>query len=111
MAFTKKFGGKKSFGKSQFTRVGNMFKADQAPKGASFSYGTTVSGEYLEPVAELIAKAAETNGAVRFSLTKWADQEHPVLSVAPAAAKPGKRIKKEEGGAEDDFGQGEDAGL
>jgi hypothetical protein len=111
MAFQKRFGAKKSFGKSQFVRVGNMFKGEQAPKGAAFTYGTTVSGEYLDPVAEMIAKAAESGGAVRFSLTKWQDQEHPVLSIAPAQAKPGKRIKKEEGGPEDDFGGGEDAGL
>jgi hypothetical protein len=112
MAFQKRsFGGKKFGKKSQFVRVGNMFKAEQAPKGAAFSYGTTVSGEYLDPVAEMIAKAAEENGAVRFSLTKWSDQEHPVLSVAPAAAKPGKRIKKEEGGPEDDFSDSQDAGL
>ena len=112
MAYQKRgFGGGKKFGKSQFVRVGNMFKSDKAPRGAAFSYGTTVSGEYLTPFAEVVAKAAASGGAVRFTLTKWADQEHPVLSVAPAEAKPGKKIRKEEGGAEDDFGDGEDAGL
>lgn len=107
MAFKRNFSKKKS----EFVRVGNMFKSDKAIKGASFSYGTTVSGEYLDPVAELIAEAAANGGAVRFSLTKWQDQENPVLSVAPAQAKPGKRIKKEEGGAEDDFGGGSNDSL
>lgn len=108
MAFQKRFAKKKS----DFVRVGNMFKSDKAIKGATYSYGTTVSGEYLDPVAELIAEAAANGGAVRFSLTKWQDGKDPVLSVAPATAKPGKRIKQsKEEGPEDDFGGGEDAGL
>lgn len=111
MAFQKRSFGKK---KSQFVRVGSMFKAEEPPKGAKYSYGTTVAGDYLGPVAELIAKAAEEDGAVRFTLTLWKDDEkgNPVLSIAPAQSKPGKRIRKEEGGDEDAFGgDTQDAGL
>lgn len=108
MAFRR--GGFKGKGKKgSFTRVGNMFKSDKEyiPKGAAFSYSTTVSGEYLTPVVEALNKAAEEGGAVRFSLTKWQDQEHPVLSISPAQAKAGKRISKakEDDGLQEDEGQ------
>ncbi len=85
MAFKKKFGKKKG----NFTRVGNMFKSDGKflPDNATFAYGTTCDGKYLEAVVETLTKIAEEGGSARFSLTKWKDQDHPVLSVSPAKPK------------------------
>jgi len=102
----RKFGQKK---KSEFVRVGSMFAdKENIPKGAKFKYGTSVTGEYFAPVAEVFAKAAEAGTGVRFSLIKWEDQEHPVLSVSVANPQKGKKItKKDDEGLMDE----EDAGL
>lgn len=103
MVFQRKFG-KKSAKKSSFVRVGNMFKSDKEylPENASFSYSTTTGGDYLGPVAELVAKAAEAGESLRFTLTKWNGQEHPVLSVSPAPAKKGSASKRISKAAEED---------
>ena len=52
MAYQKRgFGGGKKFGKSQFVRVGNMFKSDKAPRGAAFSQDvkTDATGVFCPP--------------------------------------------------------------
>lgn len=99
MAFQRRGSFKK---KSGFVRVGGMFKSDKEylPENSSFVYGTTCSGKYLEPVVEMINKIYDEGGSVKFSLTKWNDQEQPILSVSEAKAKGnvaggGKRITKE----------------
>jgi hypothetical protein len=102
MAYFKRGGFKK---KSGFVRIGGMFKSDKEylPENAAFSYNTTCNGKYLEPVVEFINKVYDQGGSVKFSLTKWNDQEQPVLSVSEAKSKPsaagpagGKRIGREE---------------
>lgn len=105
MAFKRKFGGKK---KSSFVRVGNMFKSDKQylPQGAMFNYSTTTKDDYLTAVVEKLTAIAEAGGAARFTLTKWNDQEHPVLSVSEAKKPDSKRIG---GGKQDDgFHDGEE---
>lgn len=98
MAFGKKFGGAKK--KTEFIRVGNMFQSEKVPAGASKSFATSCSGEYLEKVVEGLTKILEEGGSARFSLIKWNDGEHPVLTFSKAAAKTGgKRIK----GADEGF--------
>lgn len=94
-------GGKK---KSSFIRVGNMFKdkPESVPDGAEYRYSTTVSGEYLTPVAEVFAKAEAEGGGVWVSLTKWqpkpgqdTSKNYPVLTVTVAQGQGGsKRIAK-----------------
>lgn len=111
MGFRKGFGGSKFSKKSEFVRVGSMFMEKEfVPKGAKYKYTTTVTGEYFEPVADIVAKAVESGAGVKLSLIKWDDKEHPVLSIAVATPKSGKAIKK----AKDDDGLMEgqqDAGL
>jgi hypothetical protein len=98
-------GGRFGKKKGNFVRVGSMFKdkPEYLHENAKYGYSTTCSGEYLAPVAELIAKAAEEGSGVRFNLKLWKDSKdgNPVLTISPVDSKPGKRITKAK----------EDAGL
>lgn len=114
MAFAKKFG--KKFGpkqQSEFTTIGRLFKSkpEYVHENANYTYGGTVEGEYLNTTIDALVKIRDAKQGARFNLTKWKDNEHPVLKVSPAKSKgDSKRIGKEDSGFHGDE-ESEDNGL
>lgn len=90
----KSYGGRYGKKKSNFTRIGNLFKSKHPKEGMQFQYYTSVEGKYLEAVVDAINKHANDTGSVSFSLVKYTDAEYPVLSVAAGKPKDSKPIRK-----------------
>jgi len=97
MAFQRKGGFGGAGKKSMFTRIGNLFVDDKPPKGTSKRYSTTASGKYLDGVVTAINEAHKAGQAVRFYVTKWDNQEQPVLTLAPVSKDKAIKVEQEPG--------------